>query len=566
MGLSLCVLLFTDVIVFDMMLIEKVLMIAILVLIPISLRFIGEHNNKGKLPKLYSIVIYSQPLASIVALLSYSPRLHVYSGSFAIIWLFYCVLLATHGLYRYFRHGNTRIEELAIDFASFFVVIGGIWFVAARVDYKLFQFTEPFLTLTAIHFHYTAFLALTLIGLVSRLIPDEQFQIIENRFKLIIWGIIISIPLVAAGITFSPLLELTATIFLAILLFTYSITILLKVNRLIIPNYSKVFLVISSLSLWVSMPLAILYSFNIYNSKFNISTTTMVLFHGITNSVGFVMFGYLAILGNEVSPRINLLSIPFSKIQAETKMYNDYFEDRGFVDTEKKVVGMVDSLDDYEGELFDIIKIHPQIIKFYEQTSQFELVVTSKWRTGFGLLSRIYRKLSKKMGQMNFTSDGEKIEGLLTNKLVAIKEENDGRMNVRAWVRSYKETNETLYAAIYHHYHFENRTLMNIAFPIYKGNMTSVMRMEEVPQNDWSNLRLTTFPLGLTKEHEGIYLVLKGFPIRLPFNETIYVYPAHDNTDAGKTEVRLMANHKIWIFGIHFLTLNYSMRLNESLK
>ncbi|MEL7435036.1 MAG: hypothetical protein AAFN11_13910, partial [Chloroflexota bacterium] len=58
------------------------------------------------------------------------------------------------------------------------------------------------------------------------------------------------------------------------------------------------------------------------------------------------------------------------------------------------------------------------------------------------------------------------------------------------------------------------------------------------------------------------YFANRLCPIRLPINETIRVYPADtlydgypDNFEVGE----IVAEHKMWLFGIHFLTLHYSI-------
>ncbi len=61
---------------------------------------------------------------------------------------------------------------------------------------------------------------------------------------------------------------------------------------------------------------------------------------------------------------------------------------------------------------------------------------------------------------------------------------------------------------------------------------------------------------------EGVYLVTAAFPVRLPLNETIQVWPAgHADCPvprpgplAGAT---ILARHEMWLCGHSFLTLDY---------
>jgi hypothetical protein len=67
----------------------------------------------------------------------------------------------------------------------------------------------------------------------------------------------------------------------------------------------------------------------------------------------------------------------------------------------------------------------------------------------------------------------------------------------------------------------------------------------------------------------GIWLVLRlgrwRLPIRLPLSETIDVWTADD--PAAPAELRAwaagyttIARHDLWLFGIHYLSLDYGMR------
>jgi hypothetical protein len=63
----------------------------------------------------------------------------------------------------------------------------------------------------------------------------------------------------------------------------------------------------------------------------------------------------------------------------------------------------------------------------------------------------------------------------------------------------------------------------------------------------------------------GIWLTVLGVPIRLPLSETIDVWTVDDpaapaELRAWATGLTTIARHDLWLFGIHYLTLEYAMR------
>jgi hypothetical protein len=98
---------------------------------------------------------------------------------------------------------------------------------------------------------------------------------------------------------------------------------------------------------------------------------------------------------------------------------------------------------------------------------------------------------------------------------------------------------------------------MNIAFPLPGGHLSSVLRM--VPRG--AGVSVSTRLGGDC----GIWLTVLGVPIRLPLSETIDVWTVDDpaapaELRAWATGLTTIARHDLWLFGIHYLTLEYAMR------
>lgn len=111
---------------------------------------------------------------------------------------------------------------------------------------------------------------------------------------------------------------------------------------------------------------------------------------------------------------------------------------------------------------------------------------------------------------------------------------------------------------------------MNISFPLPAGNLTSILRVDPNPV-DSGGLVLSTLPHKDGCGDEGIYFANRLRPFRLPLNETITVW--QDESEQGNlhfcgpvtTDIEhasINARHDMWLFGIHFLALDYRIEHN----
>jgi len=85
-----------------------------------------------------------------------------------------------------------------------------------------------------------------------------------------------------------------------------------------------------------------------------------------------------------------------------------------------------------------------------------------------------------------------------------------------------------------------------------------VLRMN--PAGD--GLSLTTLPIPDHSGDQGVYFVRGARALRLPFNETIEVIPADDESAPVPPDPRyagstVYARPDMWLWGMRFLTLDY---------
>jgi hypothetical protein len=167
-----------------------------------------------------------------------------------------------------------------------FLAVGGCWMFISCAGVDPFDFGEPIVRLTAVHFHYAGF-ALTAIA--ARLAQWFARPAVNGVLLAVVCGI----PLVAVGIALrSPAWELAATVLLG------SAAIGLALLQFIAAVQSKVpqavtLLGVSSISLVTAMALAFQYAYGRFNGESGLEIPLMIATHGLLNAVGFALIGLI---------------------------------------------------------------------------------------------------------------------------------------------------------------------------------------------------------------------------------------------------------------------------------
>ena len=122
-----------------------------------------------------------------------------------------------------------------------------------------------------------------------------------------------------------------------------------------------------------------------------------------------------------------------------------------------------------------------------------------------------------------------------------VDEKLDGRDNPRVWQRTIK--GKPVFHAIYSKHTDDTQCYMNIALPLPFSTMHGILTLST--ENE--RLYLTSDGLG----DAGTYLVFGQYIMKLPLHE-YFVMEAREDV--------LKATHKMTLFGMHFLQIDYDIR------
>ncbi|MGE6536834.1 YndJ family protein [Bacillus luti] len=515
--------------------VEAIILLSILLFIPMSFCIIDKRTRNGSYLLFYKSVSFLYPVAAISAMLAFVTNQYF----FAIIWFVYTGIVALFGINRLLERGRKPLEETAIDSAFIYLFLGGFWFFASVAKISIMQFSSDIVLLTAAHFHYSAFLLPLSAGLIGRK-REKRSKV----YDAIMFIIVISPMTVAIGITYSRIFEFFAVFLYLCAIYGYGIYVWrTKFNAI----SAKLYLIISSSTLMVTIMFSLIYSYGNLKQVMTITIAQMVWIHGVVNGIGVALPAFVGWMMEKSAPNYKYYGKPMSRLGGSVTIGEAFLHSRNLVDS-KEYNGLVDKMNEFHSEAFDTAKIPLSIIRFYENTTAYKLQSHIKWTRWFRPFAFCYEKMSERVEQVHLGMGGkwETMHG----SIIGVIDKKDGRENVRAWLRK-NEAGKSIFLALYSMHTYKNDTYMNIALPLPYSNMTGILKL----RNDNNELIITSKLRGNGKGDEGIYLHTRFFTIRLPLAETFIIKEGNDQM--------LTAHHKMWIFGVKFLEIDYEIKKIE---
>jgi hypothetical protein len=219
------------------------------------------------------------------------------------------------------------------------------------------------------------------------------------------------------------------------------------------------------------------------------------------------------------------------------------FDDRR-PDDPASPTGLSDDLRAYGRPGLDVASLHPDVIAFYEDTVSFELDLRGRWHWPFRLAGWVWARLvAPAMGQLGLPAPGRRIDGAeLHSRIVAVNDAIDGRDHVRGWIRIWRRSRRTLYVAVYSEHVRDGVRYMNIAFPLPRANLTSLLHL--MPAG-YGGLQLTS------RHHENFagdqaYISVVGKPWRLRSTRPSRFPRAPPLMTSSRSRRGLVARHVMW--------------------
>ena len=277
---------------FPLGIIEQLFLLAPLVIVPLALVPALTSSHRVENGRFYRLAVFLQPFVAVLLVGSFVLPAGLPAGVLACGWLLMSSLVGLLGLSRFLQGRDLGLEAICFNAGFLYLSIGAAWLVASRSGMSLFGFGEPIVLLTAVHFHYTGFVATLLTGSAG-LVLGGSLSWARCLYRFVGPAVVIGPPLLATGFVFSPVLKVMGVLMLASGLIGLGVLFIVLVPRLR-SVLSQGLLVISTGSLVGGMVLACAYGVGEFTGNLWISIPQMARTHGILNSLGFSLCGLLA--------------------------------------------------------------------------------------------------------------------------------------------------------------------------------------------------------------------------------------------------------------------------------
>ena len=262
--------------------IHKVVFFGMLVIVPLGLSLVPIENERG----FYRVAVLAQPVAAVPAIASFFFPAGLVAASLSSAWLILAILIALFGLTRFKSRGLYPIAESSIDAGLLYLTVGAGWLVVYRLGVQPLDYGETIILLTVVHFHFAGFAAPIIAGMSGRVLATRNYP--RKMFGVSVFAIVAAMPLVAAGITFSPWLGFVGALLISIGLLVLAVLTFGWVIPVVASLAGRVLLAIGGLSICAAMVLACLYAYSLATKTLIIDIPTMALTHGLLNAFGFV--------------------------------------------------------------------------------------------------------------------------------------------------------------------------------------------------------------------------------------------------------------------------------------
>jgi YndJ-like protein len=274
-------------------LIQRILLLGVLVIVPLGLALISAVSERKSV--LLQLAGASQPFAALAVIISGFLEQGFVAAGLAVLWLLTTSLIGLAGLISLTRLGHSRgpaVATLSVLAAMIYLPVGAVWLIMSRLGIQPLGFGDTIVLLTAVHFHFAGFAAPLLTGLTG-----YHLQVsgkIRSLYPFSVICVIAGTPLVAAGITLSPVLALVGAIIISLGLLSLALINFVCIVTYVPSLLPRMLLVISTLSVIPAMALAGVYAYSIVFHKLIVDIPQMAITHGVINAFGFALCGLAA--------------------------------------------------------------------------------------------------------------------------------------------------------------------------------------------------------------------------------------------------------------------------------
>lgn len=218
--------------------------------------------------------------------------------------------------------------------------------------------------------------------------------------------------------------------------------------------------------------------------------------------------------------------------------------------------GLMDDFYVLDIERKSIERLHPEIVDFYEHTSDYDFEIWSEWKgifRPFGWLLAVI--FSRRLQQLNLPlSSMDSAKGIQSN-IIKLYNAEKGINKWTIWYRILRSTGNVIYSGVYTTTALPNKEgkFLKVIFPLPNGNATVIMRVEVLEKGE-----LLLSSDGQKFGDNGFYFTLTDHKGK---NWARFVRSMHEWIKVYMDEEKVLrADHHLKFWGFPFLELHYKMQ------
>ncbi|TCP21305.1 hypothetical protein EV195_1211 [Tenacibaculum skagerrakense] len=152
-------------------------------------------------------------------------------------------------------------------------------------------------------------------------------------------------------------------------------------------------------------------------------------------------------------------------------------DERLAIDKQRKNKGLLDSIQNLGLSEIELKKLSPDVIDFYENTSNYDLLLKAKWNPFFKIFGTIIKGVfSRRIEQLNVPIENLEDASGLTNEIIKLVDSRTNEVKRTIWLRTFKSTGQVVYSGVYETCSLPNKQIcIKAIFPLPNGNATVIL-------------------------------------------------------------------------------------------
>lgn len=208
------------------------------------------------------------------------------------------------------------------------------------------------------------------------------------------------------------------------------------------------------------------------------------------------------------------------------------------IDRQRKNQGLLDSILSLGLLENELKRLSPNVIDFYESTSNYDLLLKAKWNPFFRILGTLIKSVfSKRIEQLNVPIDNLEDASGLTNEIIKLVDTKTNEVKRTIWLRTFKSTGQVVYSGVYETCSLPNKQIcIKAIFPLPNGNATVILT-----PSVGKNGELILDSSGQRIGDSGFYFLLRDYKGQLwskfikSFKDKLVVKSINDKISATQT-------------------------------